>query len=346
MTTRRTTVVGISGYSGLVGDTGNSGYSGYSGILGNDGANGPQGYSGYSGYSGIDGSSGAIGTSGYSGILGTSGYSGYSGQLGSEGVSGYSGISGISGYSGITAGTGKTLVREIAQTGHGFILGDIVRLDGSDYVKAQANNSTNAEVVGIVSRYIGVDDFELTEVGYITGLSGLSANTVYFLSATVEGTFTETDTLVVGEVSKPLLQAIDATSCYFFNWRGIENAEEAPLPIATDYSLGTIIVGSGLSVDSTGVVSVSIPRVMITYDDYTIQPEDDIVICDSTGAVTIKLLPATGSGVKKTIKNINTGDISLDGDGGLIDDGDIVTPISEWQVVTVFDYALNRWIII
>jgi len=250
----RTTIIGISGYSGISGldGIGTSGYSGITGVIGT------------SGYSGIDGS---LGTSGYSGINGISGYSGmrgtsgYSGEIGT-GVSGYSGLLGASGYSGIEgtgSGSGETLVRTVTQSSHGFTVGTILRnLSDESYGRAKANTAANAEVSGIVSSYIDIDNFELTEYGYVSGLSGLIAGSVYYLSVSVDGAYNIDDLATnEGEVSKPILISIDSTSAYFINWRGIEIAEPFDIPIATTGVLGGVKVGAGLEVTVDGTLSTN-----------------------------------------------------------------------------------------
>jgi hypothetical protein len=95
-----------------------------------------------------------------------------------------------------------------------------VRLSGTSYVKAQADSVANAEVVGIVSATAGADHFTLTTSGLITGLAGLTASTVYFLSDSTPGLLTATEPTAIGSVSKPVLIADSTTSGYLFNFRG------------------------------------------------------------------------------------------------------------------------------
>jgi len=125
----------------------------------------------------------------------------------------------MSSYSAFGAG-GGTVTFAIAQTGHGFVAGDVVRHNGSSYVKAKADSATNAEVVGIVSAVADANNFTLTVIGDITGLSGLSAGSVYFLSDATAGLLTVTEPTAINSVSKPLFIAHSTTAGYFFNWRG------------------------------------------------------------------------------------------------------------------------------
>lgn len=102
-------------------------------------------------------------------------------------------------------------------------MGDVVRLNGSTWQKAQANTSADAEAIGIVAAVAGSNDFTIHFGGRITGLSGLTAGAVYFLDDDTAGLLTTTEPPDVGDVSKPLLVADSTTSGYFFNWRGAIN---------------------------------------------------------------------------------------------------------------------------
>lgn len=130
--------------------------------------------------------------------------------------SGYSGYSGTSGYSGLS-----TTFIEVHQVSHGFVVGSIVRFDGTNYVKALADTPEHAEVVGIVCVIIDSDNFNLLTEGEIEGLSGLIPGYTYFLDLYVPGTYTTTDVSQYGAVSKPLMDAITDTKAYFHNWRGV-----------------------------------------------------------------------------------------------------------------------------
>jgi hypothetical protein len=76
---------------------------------------------------------------------------------------------------------------KVTQASHGFVLGDVLYLNGSTYAKAIASAANTAEVVGVVSRVIDASTFEMTLSGEISGLSGLTPGEVYFLSAATAG---------------------------------------------------------------------------------------------------------------------------------------------------------------
>lgn len=135
----------------------------------------------------------------------------------------------VSGGGGSTTG----ITRSISQVAHGLAVGNAVRFNGTAYVKAQADSATNAEIVGMVSAVASANAFTLETAGLVTGLSGLTAGEVYFLSPSVAGALTATEPTTVGQVSKPLLVADSTTSGYLFNFRGaLVGAQSTPVQAA------------------------------------------------------------------------------------------------------------------
>jgi hypothetical protein len=116
-------------------------------------------------------------------------------------------------------GSGGTTDR-VTQTGHGFDEGDVLYLNGSTYTKAIATSAAAAEVVGVVSKVVDINTFELTLSGEVTGLTGLTAGEVYFLSAATAGLLTTTEPTVIGQVSVPVGVASSATTLYVAPKRG------------------------------------------------------------------------------------------------------------------------------
>jgi len=115
--------------------------------------------------------------------------------------------------------SGTSVVKAITQNSHGFAVGDVLKFAGGVYAKAQADSAANAEVVGIVSA-VTENTFDLLNVGFISGLSSLTAGTVYFLSPSSAGALADTEPTTVNQVSKPLLIAVSTTEGYFCNFRG------------------------------------------------------------------------------------------------------------------------------
>lgn len=165
---------------------------------------------------GTTGATGPVGPTGVTGA-GVTGVTGPTGVTGVTGPTGPTGVTGVSGASGPPGGSSQT----VHQVAHGFVVGDVLKFAGGVYAKAKADTAANAEVVGMVSIVAGVADFTFVASGYTTGLSGLTANTTYFLDPSTAGALTSTEPTTVGQVSKPLFVATSTTAGVFNNWRGI-----------------------------------------------------------------------------------------------------------------------------
>lgn len=130
---------------------------------------------------------------------------------------------------------------KITQAGHGLAAKDVVRFNGTNYVKAQANSAANAEVVGIVESVAGDDFILVRNGGFIRGVTGLVAGTVYFLSAATAGLLTTTEPTTDGQVSKPVLQAITTTTGLVMNYRGVViDSGDAGIQITDELLTGAV----------------------------------------------------------------------------------------------------------
>lgn len=126
----------------------------------------------------------------------------------------------------------RSTARTITQSSHGFAVGDVLRLSGSaTYAKAQANSASNAAVVGVVSTVVDTNNFVLTTQGLVTGLSGLTANTAYYLSPSSAGALTATEPSTATQVSKLVLYADTTTSGYVVHTRGTVLGTYAPATV-------------------------------------------------------------------------------------------------------------------
>lgn len=109
---------------------------------------------------------------------------------------------------------------DINQVAHGFVVGNIIRLNGAVYILAQADNATDANVIGIVSAVEDADNFQIQLGGYITGLAGLVAGSTYFLDPAVAGAMTTVEPVALGQIRKPVFIAASATAGFWFNYNG------------------------------------------------------------------------------------------------------------------------------
>lgn len=113
----------------------------------------------------------------------------------------------------------------VTQTGHGFAVGDVIRFNGTNYVKAKADSPENGEAFGIVE-FVAGTTFIVVTSGKIHGLAGMTPGEIYYLSAATAGAITATEPEDVGNVSKPVLQALSASTGLVLHHRGVEIMEE------------------------------------------------------------------------------------------------------------------------
>ena len=197
-----------------------------------------------------------------------------------------------------TVATIWNVVENVSQTMHGFALGDVVRWDTgtSKFIKAQADSASNAEVVGIVGNIIDLDTFGLVMSGKVDSLTGLVAGNVYFLDDVTPGLLTATAPTAVGHINKPLLIAIDATTGYFYNWRGIEiGSPIAPAGgvsyLTVNDESGTltdarqITNGTGIGISDGGAGSTFTVSVTATLEDITTNGGTTDQVCQFTNPV-------------------------------------------------------------
>lgn len=126
-------------------------------------------------------------------------------------------------------GSGTSISKSISQTAHGFSVGNWVYYNGTSYALAQASTVTLAEVIGVVTQVIDTNNFVLTVNGSATGLSGLTAGTIYFLSPTSAGAITATEPSTAGQVDKTVCVADSTTSCWVVQDRGTLIASALPI---------------------------------------------------------------------------------------------------------------------
>lgn len=120
-------------------------------------------------------------------------------------------------------GSGTDVTKSITQTAHGFAVGDWLYYTGTQFSKAKADADATSEVLGVVSAVADANTFSLTTVGFVSGLSGLTAGNTYYLSADTAGAITATEPSSVGYVSKPVFVASSTSAGYVIQSRGFLN---------------------------------------------------------------------------------------------------------------------------
>jgi len=172
------------------------------------------------------------------------------------------------------AGAGVALADTITQVAHGFSVQQLVYISGaSTYALAKADTAAHAEVVGIVTTVTSSSVFVLTTSGYCTGLSGLTAGTVYFLDDATAGLLTATVPTTAGHINKPVFVADTATSGYFINFRGevIPNAGTAITWKSAASSPITLVPYNGYTCNNgASLITFNIPATTAVGDTYVI----------------------------------------------------------------------------
>jgi hypothetical protein len=94
-----------------------------------------------------------------------------------------------------------------------------------------------------------------------------------------------------------------------------------------------------------GIYDAHTNLITIVTGTYPVLTTDETVVCNSSSAFTVTLLAATGSGRMQTIKNINTGMVTVSGNGAETIDGDTTINLYQWESAQVVDYASGKWVI-
>jgi hypothetical protein len=158
-------------------------------------------------------------------------------------------------------GSGVALEQSIAQTSHGFSVGNIIYYTGSAYAKAKADADATSEGLGVVSVVTDANNFKFISSGLITTLSGLTAGTTYFLSAATAGAATSTEPSTAGYVSKPVYVAVSTTSAYILNHRGAIIGSSAS---TVDYAFYGRFSGSASTTSTSYAIPTSLSSMALT----------------------------------------------------------------------------------
>jgi hypothetical protein len=107
--------------------------------------------------------------------------------------------------------------------------------------------------------------------------------------------------------------------------------------------IGTIAPTNKLEVDGSvyfkGALSTN---TTVVTDTYTVRPTDQLVVCNKPTAFTVTL-PTAVIGQRYTIKNINTGTVTVDGAGADTIDGSATQDIYQWESMQLQCFAANTW---
>jgi microcystin-dependent protein len=121
------------------------------------------------------------------------------------------------------SGAGASMKLTVQLVGHGFSCGEVLRHDGSAWVRAIADTGCNAEALAVVESTTA-DAFTIVFAGAInTNCMGLLNGTTYFLSTTVAGALVAEAPTATGSIKKCMLVTTTSTEGVVVNYIGAVN---------------------------------------------------------------------------------------------------------------------------
>jgi hypothetical protein len=211
---------------------------------------------------------------------------------------------------GSTSTAGQNITKLICQTSHGFNVGDVLGWSGGTYNKAIASGAYDGEVLGLVSKCYNVDCFDLTQAGYVTGLTGLITSTTYFLSDVTAGLITSIEPTSDQHISKSVMIANSSTSGWIFPYAGYV--------INTGSTCGTLIKSVCFPSTSTYFMTTNDFFVGAKSGDTIILPSSPqcgmvVVVADTSDhafAGPISVIGALANGQSQSLINTDSGSLT------------------------------------
>jgi hypothetical protein len=120
---------------------------------------------------------------------------------------------------------------------------------GGTYNLPLADGTYNGEIVGIVSKYINSDCFELTQAGYVTGLTSLSINNTYFLSDITPGALSATAPTLASHIVKAVIIADSSTSGWVLPYPGYQLAVSTGCTSLSEFTITGNSSSTGFTVN-------------------------------------------------------------------------------------------------
>ena len=210
--------------------------------------------------------------------------------------------------------SGANVTKQICQVSHGFNVKDIIGWSGGTYNKAIANGLYDGEVIGIVSKCYNANCFDLTQSGYITGLTSLSVNTTYYLSDVTAGLLTTTKPTILTHIVRAVVVMTTPNAGWILPYAGYiltSGSTGGGGDKNNIYSKTTIAVSTTLTTNSTYVILVN-PVSGTTITLPTIPTDGQVFkIKDISGNAIVNNI-TIDAGAGKQIDNAQTGSINTD----------------------------------
>ncbi len=206
--------------------------------------------------------------------------------------------------------TGEYISKQYYQITHGFVLGDVIGFNGTNYTKVNTSTANTIEPLGVVIRsdYDGTggtnSTFTLAFAGYVstTGFkdySGgtLTAGSVYYLASNPTGKLSKYAPTGLTDVSKPVLVALTGNTGIVLQYRGMTKTDVGvTLNTFNTYTadtktyLDTTVTGAtniGYFSGKTGVQTLVISNVFAPTYNGTYYSQYNYFYRDSSGKIRI-----------------------------------------------------------
>ena len=210
----------------------------------------------------------------------------------------------------ISSASGERITKTITKPSHGFIVKDFIGWSGGTYNKAIANGLYDGEFIGIVSKCCNANVFDVTQAGYVTGLTSLITNTTYFLSDFTAGSITSCEPITDAHISKAVMIADSATSGWVLPYAGVI--------ITTGSTCGTLVKNVCLPSTSTYFMTQNDFFIGASSGDTIILPSSPqcgmvVVVADVSDHASygnISVIGALANGQSQSLINTDSGSLT------------------------------------
>lgn len=200
----------------------------------------------------------------------------------------------------------------VNETGHGFAVGDVLRFNGTIFVKAQANSLVNCQGVVIVSLVSSVDSFYVTQIGWVNDLTAtFVAGTQYYVDPAVAGALTSVQPTSTGQIYLPCFVADDDHSGYFYTSSGIAISSPTEFNWTVVTTNTTLATNNGYFANSAGNINFTLPATFNVGDVIQIAGVSTgswAVLQNAGQSILVGALGATTIGVGGSLASTNAHD--------------------------------------
>jgi hypothetical protein len=155
------------------------------------------------------------------------------------------------------------LTKLVIQAAHGFVVGQVVTFNGTNYVLAQADVLANCNGIMMVSIVVDANNFYVTQAGWVSGIvATFTPGSEYYLSAASAGSLTNTPPSGQTNIIIACFLADTAHSGYFISTPGIA-ASIGSLGFAVVTTNTSMAPNTVYATNSAGQLSMLLPAAMV-----------------------------------------------------------------------------------